>query len=211
MRRNDVFQDKGLGSLRRKGVFPVGDLIDALAVVAQKDGLEAGRAGDGVALGLRGLDVLGDDIVGDEGPDAVMEQHDAVVGVLGLGLLQKIVDGILCAGTARDDVRHFREAVLFTEGLDVRDVVFEGGDVDLVDLRVPLEQTDRVDEDRHGVDLKELFRDTGTHTDAAAAGKDQSDIHKGILLFDCLVVSVLLLFLVVCFLTGRQGGEVQVT
>ena len=141
------------------------------------------RAGDGVALFLRGLDVLGDDIVGDEGTDAVVEQHDAVVRVLGLRLLQKVVDGVLRAGTAGDDLGHLGEAVLFTERFHVRDIVFQCGDVDLVDLRVPLEQTDRVDQDRHGVDLEELFRDTGTHTDAAAAGKDQSDIHKRILLF----------------------------
>ena len=66
-----------------------------MAVLAEHKCLHRRSAGDGISVFPDALDVLGDYFIGYEGPDTVVEKDDAVVRIFALGILQRIVDGIL--------------------------------------------------------------------------------------------------------------------
>ena len=175
---DDLAQVEALGCLGRIALLAGRHVRDLHVVVAEHDGLEAGSAGDGVAVLLDALDVFGDHLIGDEGADAVVDQHDGVPGVLLLRLLQGVVNSVLGSLTALHHGGHLLDVVLLQKLLHVGDVVLQHSQVDLVDLLVVLKLLDGVDQNGLSVDLQKLLGDTGAHADAAAAGKKDRNIHN---------------------------------
>lgn len=118
-----------------------------------------------------GGDVVSDDLGGDEGAYAVVDEDD----VLGLTAClaeadEAVVYGFLIAVASGEDPFELGDVVLVGVGLEYDFPAWEADDGDGVDVAAVLEGLHGVDDDGLVVDTHELFGDVLPHAVACAAG-----------------------------------------
>ena len=169
-----------LGGFGDHGPVAVDDLVDLVSFVDQDDGLLGGAAADTGAIFLDAADVGRDQVLVDQGADAVMDEDGvALPAEKARGLGQAVVNGHLAGRPAGDDRGDLVQAVCELELLHVGDPVLDADDDDGVDLRVVIENLDRVDDDGFAVHKEELLGPVlGVHALAGSACENYCYIHK---------------------------------
>ena len=172
-------EPEALGRLGDSGIVAVDDLLHLFCIADQNDRFTYRAAADAAAVFFNGTDIGSDQVRIDQGSHTIVDENDIAFTPVKTGRLRKaVVDGHLTGLTTRDNGCDLVQTKGIFEFLHVGDPFPDADDHDPVDLRMTVENFNRVHDDRLSVYKKELLGSVlGVHPLAGAARKNDCQIH----------------------------------